>query len=108
ANFSDIERFSHPKQLCAFMGINPSQSQSGTSLNSSSMSKVGNPFFRNRIYMQALSATRHNPLISEFYNRLVNNGNPKKVAVCASMRQLGFIMYGVLKNRCPFDPARSN
>lgn len=107
ANFSDIERFSHPKQLCAFMGINPSQSQSGTSLNSSSMSKVGNPFFRKMLYMPTLSAIRHNPLINQFYNRLVDNGKPKKLAVCASMRKLVFVMYGVLKNECTFDPAYS-
>ena len=36
---------------------------------------------------------------------LVNNGKPKKLAVCASMRKLVFIMYGVLKNDCDFDAA---
>ncbi len=103
ANFSDIEKFSHPKQLCAFMGINPSQRQSGTSLNNSSLSKVGNPFFRKMLYMPTLSATRYNPLINQFYNHLLDNGKAKKLAVCASMRKLVYIMYGVLKNDRPFD-----
>ncbi|MCP4473346.1 MAG: IS110 family transposase [Gammaproteobacteria bacterium] len=105
--FSEIEKFSHPKKICAFMGINASQRQSGTSLNNSAMSKVGNPFFRKMLYMPTLCATVHNPLINKFYQRLVENGKPKKLAVCASMRKLVYTMYGVLKNDCPFDPAYS-
>ena len=104
ANFSDIENFSHPKQLCAFMGINAEQRQSGSSLNSSSMSKMGNPYFRKMLYMPTLNAIVHNPIIKEFYQRLVSRGKPKKLAVCAAMRKLVFIIFGVLKNQCQFDP----
>jgi len=104
ANFSDLEKFSHPKQICAFIGINPSQSQSGTSLNNSTMSKMGNAFLRKTLYMPTLCSTVHNPVVREFYQRLVANGKPKKLAVCASMRKLIFLMYGVLKNNCDFNP----
>ncbi len=38
--------------------------------------------------MSALSASRHNPVIKAFYDRLVESGKPKKVALTACMRKL--------------------
>ena len=38
---------------------------------------------RAALYMGALVATRHNPLIAEFYERLLKAGKPKKVALVA-------------------------
>jgi transposase len=55
--------------------------------------------------MPALVAIRHNPLMREFYTRLVANGKPKKVAIIAVMRKLLVICYGVLKSEKPFDVA---
>jgi transposase len=55
--------------------------------------------------MPALVAIRHNPLMREFYTRLVANGKPKKVAIIAVMRKLLVICYGVLKSEEPFDVA---
>ncbi len=39
----------------------------------------------------------------EFYEKLIEKGKPKKVAVCAVMRKLAHIIYGVLKSNKPFD-----
>ena len=38
--------------------------------------------------MGALVATRHNPVLKEFYERLLKAGKPKKVALVACMRKL--------------------
>jgi len=100
----DPNQFSSAKQFTAYMGINPGQKQSGTSLNQSSISKVGDPYIRRMLYMPTLSAIQCNPLIKEFYQRLLANGKPKMVAVCAAMRKLIFIIFGVLKNDMVFDP----
>lgn len=43
---------------------------------------------RRAIYMAALVATRYNPILKEFYQRLVTNGKPKKLALTAVMRKL--------------------
>ena len=43
---------------------------------------------RSTLYMAALSATQHNPVIKEFYERLLANGKEKKVALTACMRKL--------------------
>jgi transposase len=46
-------------------------------------------------------AMRFNPIVSSFQHRLKENG---KVIVCAAMRKLVHIIYGVLKTGQPFNP----
>jgi transposase len=52
---------------------------------------------------QTLVAIRYNPLMLDLYERLQQKGKPKKVALCAVMRKLLVISYGVLKSGQPFD-----
>jgi transposase len=49
--------------------------------------------------MGALVATRHNPQIKEFYERLLGAGKPRKVAC---MRKLLIILDAMLKNNTPW------
>ena len=53
--------------------------------------------------MPALVATKHNSLLAEYYQKLLKNGKPKKVALCAVMRKLLVLCYGVLKSEKLFD-----
>ena len=105
SHLGDPEQFQSPKQFAAYIGINPGHKQSGTSLNQSALCKIGDPYIRKMLYMPTLSATQCNPLIKTFYQRLISNGKPKMVAVCAAMRKLVFIIFGVLKSGVPFDPS---
>lgn len=57
---------------------------------------------RAALYMGALVAARHNPIVREFYERLVSAGKPKKVALVACMRKLLTILKAVLKYRVPW------
>lgn len=54
--------------------------------------------------MPALVAIRYNPAVKAVYQKLVEAGKPKKVALIACMRKLLHIVYGVLKNKTVFDP----
>jgi transposase len=47
--------------------------------------------------MPTLVAIRHNPIIKAFYNRLVENGKPKMVALIAAMRKLITILNVMIK-----------
>jgi transposase len=55
--------------------------------------------------MGALVATRHNPVLKEFYRRLLKAGKPKKVALVACMRKLLSILNALMRDRaiwrCP-------
>ncbi len=58
---------------------------------------------REVLYMGALVATRHNPIIREFYERLCGGaGKPKKVALVACMRKLLTILNAILEHRTPW------
>ncbi len=53
---------------------------------------------RRVLYMAALVAARHNPILKAFYDRLVAAGKPKKVALVALMRKLIVLLNHLLKN----------
>jgi transposase len=100
------ERFSNAKQLAAFAGLNPKHCQSGTSIRGrSTISKTGDSSLRKSLYMPAIVATQYNPVLQAFYERLLAAGKPKKLAICAVMRKLLHIVYGVLKSEKPFNAA---
>lgn len=56
------------------------------------------------LYMATLSATRHNPVIREFYQRLLTRGKLKKVALVACMRKLLSILNRMLQDGTTWNP----
>jgi len=93
------------KQIVALSGLSPSHRQSGTSVRGKSLiSRKGNRRLRAALYMPAMVAARHNPLIRPFYQKLLQAGKPKKLALVACMKKLLHICYGILKTQTPFDP----
>ena len=56
------------------------------------------------LYMATLVASRFNPVIRAFYQRLCAAGKPKKVALTACMRKLLSILNAMLKHGCPWNP----
>jgi len=103
AYLGDIRLFTNAKQVASYAGMNPRQENSGSSINRSRLSKMGHGRLRRALYMPALSAAQHNPVLRDTYQRLIANGKPKKVALCAVMRKLLVLAYGVLKSGKPFD-----
>ena len=103
AYIGDINFFSNSKQVASYAGLTPKIIQSGTSIDKSSLSKLGHKRLRKSLYMPALVAIRYNPTLKAVYERLVSNGKPKKVAIVAVMRKLLILSYGVLKSEKAFD-----
>jgi transposase len=93
-------------QAVAYAGLNPRKFQSGTSISlPTRISKIGNAKLRTALFMPAMSAMRHNPVIAAVVSRLRQKGRLKgKQIVIAAMRKLLVICFGVLKTRKPFDP----
>ena len=60
------------------------------------------PEVRASLYMGALTASRWNPVIRDFYQRLLAAGKPKKVALTACIRELIVILNSILKHRSPW------
>jgi transposase len=64
---------------------------------------MGNPYVKKILYMAALSAIRFNKYCRELYERLVNKGKAKKLALVAVAHKLLRQVYGILKSRRSFD-----
>lgn len=86
------------KQVAALVGVAPLNRDSGT-LRGRRTVWGGRSEVREPLYMAALAATRYNPRIREFYERLLGAGKPKKVALVACMRKLLTILNSMLKHR---------
>ena len=88
-------------QIAALVGVAPYNRDSGT-LRGKRAVWGGRSRVRAVLYMGALVASRHNPAIRDFYQRLLAAGKPKKVALVASMRKLLVILNGMLKHGSPW------
>ena len=94
-----------PEQLAAYAGLAPFAYQSGTSVHRRSTIKhVGHARLRRALYLASLSATRYNPVIKRFYDRLKDRGKSIKVARCAAARKLIHLAWAVVIKQTPFDP----
>jgi len=102
--FLTVENFDSAKQVVAFVGLNPKPKQSGSSvLGAGRISKTGDADLRKAYYMPAIVSLRFNPIIKGFAERLSSVGKAKMIVVIAAMRKLLHIIYGVLKNKTPFN-----
>jgi transposase len=78
-----------PEQAAAYAGLVPLPRESGTSVRGrAQLGHGGNGRLRTALYLASLSATRYNPAIKVFYERLRAAGKPMKVARCAAARKL--------------------
>jgi transposase len=100
-----VERFSTAKKLSSFFGIHPVFKTSGDGAGGFRMSKKGRKEPRVIIFMVALSAINSNPLIRDIYQDHVAKGMKKMVAIGLCMHKILRIIYGMLKNNTPFNPA---
>lgn len=94
------------KQLVSYSGLDVQHNQSGLKDGKTRISKKGNSFIRNALYMPALCASRHNPDMKIFYNRLIEKKPAKKIGITAVARKLLVLMYVLWKNDTAFVISR--
>ncbi len=96
------------RQWVAHAGLDPRIFDSGSSVSKKPrISKVGNKYIRQALYMPALVSSRFEPNIKGYYHHLIDDNGLKKVqAVCAVMRKLLHAIHGMLRTNKEFDGAR--
>jgi transposase len=92
------------KEVAALAGVAPFPRDSGT-LKGRRAIWDGRAHVRAALYMAALVATRKNPVIRTFYQRLCQAGKAKKLALTACMRKLLTILNAMVKSRTPWQGA---
>jgi transposase len=90
------------KQIAALVGVAPFNCDSGA-FKGKRRIWGGRARVRRALYMAALVASRRNPEIASFYNRLVGAGKPAKVALTACMRKLLTILNAMLRTLQPWN-----
>lgn len=108
--FSLLSLFRHYQgtnraQITALVGLDPIYKESGTSVKGKvKISKNGNRHIRKMLYLPTLCAIKNNQKIKVFYQRLIDNHKPKKVAIIATMRKLLLVAHAVYENKTEYVP----
>ena len=89
------------RQIAALVGVAPFNRDSGILRGKRSV-WGGRARVRSVLYMGALVASRCNRVIRDFYQRLLRQGKPKKLALTPCMRKLLIILNSILKHRTPW------
>jgi transposase len=92
------------KEIAALGGLAPFTRQSGQ-WRGRSFIGGGRPIVRSAVFMGAMVAKQHNPVLKAFFDRLVAAGKPKMVALIAVARKLLTILNAILRDNRPWQTA---
>lgn len=105
AEFYDLEDYASAKAVAPDAGVTPAKYESGTSVKRrAKMSRIGKSAIRGGLFWPAQTAIRWNPIVADLAQRLKQRGKPFGVILVAAMRKLLHLIFGVVKNKTPFDP----
>ena len=91
------------RTLSALVGLAPFNRDSGT-MRGKRRVRGGRSAVRSSLYMAALTASRFNPVLRAFYEKLCAAGKPKKLALTAVAHKLVIILNAMLKTRTEWSP----
>ena len=96
--------FANARQVSSYFGLCPRVCCSGTSIRGKGhICKMGMSQVRKLLYMCALSAKRTNKACKDLYERLLQAGKSKKLALIAVANKLLKQVYAIIKNNVPYD-----
>ncbi len=102
----DIKRFSSAKAFIGYLGLYPTQYQSGNSMSVGRLAKRGIPIAKHALYMAAVAAVRHNAELNKVFHDKVSAGKSKKEALIIISKKLATIIYSLFKYNKPYEPKR--
>lgn len=100
-NFKRIET---PEAFATHVGVAPFKNESGKIKHKEKVSKFRSSEANAIISQAVISAVVSNPIIHEYFNRLVSRGKGKGIAYTACKNKLIHLAYAVIKSGIPFDP----
>jgi len=102
----DLRRFDSAKAFIGYLGLYPTQYQSGNALSVGRLAKRGMPIAKHALYMAAVSSVRHNPQLNKLFYDKVSSGKSKKEALIIISKKIATIMYSIVKYNKPYEPHR--
>lgn len=105
AYVGDINRFSSPEKLVAYIGLDCRVHESGTSIKGKGyISKRGNAHLRFILWNAAFIARQRNPELKAYFMKKKGEGKHYASALCAVERKLIHLIYAVWKRGTPYEP----
>lgn len=99
-----FNKFETASQLCSYVGITPTIRESGSSVRGRArISKVGNRKLRNLLFLCSFNACKHNRACKAVYDRIVNKGKSKKLALIAVANKLLKQSFAIARSGRPYD-----
>ena len=102
----DLRRFDSAKAFIGYLGLYPTQYQSGNSNSVGRLAKRGIPIAKHALYMAAVGSVLHNPQLSKLFRDKVSSGKSKKEALVIISKKIATIMYSIVKHNKPYQPHR--
>ena len=102
----DIKRFPSVKSFIGYLGLYPTQYQSGNSMRVGRLAKRGIPIAKHALYMAAVASVMHNEQLRKIFRDKVSAGKSKKEALVIISKKLAAIIYSVFKYNKPYEPNR--
>ena len=107
AEIGDVKRFRNAASIVKYAGLNSGVDESGKySAEGVPITKHGSPYLRRSLWLAANRARQHDPKLREYYDKLRRRGKPHRVAVTAVARKLCHVVYAVMRDGKPYDPAK--
>jgi transposase len=102
----DLRRFDSAKAFIGYLGLYPTQYQSGNSLSVGRLAKRGIPIAKHALYMAAVGSVLHNPQLSKIFRDKISAGKSKKEALIIIAKKIAAIMYSITKHNKPYEAHR--
>jgi len=102
----DLRRFDSAKAFIGYLGLYPTQYQSGNSLSIGRLAKRGIPIAKHALYMAAVGSVLHNPQLNKLFHDKVSSGKSKKEALIIIAKKIATIMYSIVKYNKPYEAHR--
>ena len=107
AEIGDVRRFKSAASIVKYAGLNSGVDESGRySAEGVPITKHGSPYLRRSLWLAANRARQYDPRLRAFYDKKRREGKPHRVAVTAVARKLCHVVYAVMRDGEPYDPAK--
>ena len=107
AEIGDVRRFKSAASIVKYAGLNSGVDESGKfSADGVPITKHGSPYLRRSLWLAANRARQYDPKLKAFYDKKRREGKPHRVAVTAVARKLRHVVYAVMRDGEPYDPAK--
>lgn len=106
AECGNLDRFKDAKSLIGYLGLYPTQEQSGNTLKYGHLAKRGARYAKKALYLASVAAIRHNSELKQIFINQVASGRAKKEALIIVARKLAYIIWAIYNHNQPYNPTR--